>query len=276
MKKILLLIILALTLIGCTKTPEAKVLSTPTNLNHQQNIISFDAVSHATSYIVDINGEEIEITTTTYTIELFGEVTVKVKARAAGYQDSSYSNELVFSIPLSLPDVRYNYSIHSSFDLFIYTFQAGIAIDNITSSTTSISTNDYTFINNQLVFKSTYLKSLDPKLHEFVVSLGTSGQLNLAILITETQLPYLISNNTIDFDSNDITLNVELFGGTIVGLSGNSITSSDYTVSGSSITLHSTFINQYFSTHPNETTLSIKYDLRLGDSYVFGYLFIKK
>jgi hypothetical protein len=102
------------------------------------------------------------------------------------------------------------------------------------------------------------------------------GQLNLAILITETQLPYLISNNTIDFDSNDITLNVELFGGTIVGLSGNSITSSDYTLSGSSITLHSTFINQYFSTHPNETTLSIKYDLRLGDSYVFGYLFIKK
>lgn len=276
MKKILLLIILALTLIGCTKTPEVKVLSTPTNLSHQQNIISFDAVSHATSYIIDINGEEIEITTTTYTIELYGEVTVKVKARAEGYQDSSYSNELVFSIPLSLPDVRYNYSIHSSFDLFIYTFQAGIAIDNITSSTTSISTNDYTFINNQLIFKSTYLKSLDRKLHEFAISLGAMGQLNLTILITETQLPYLISNNTIDFDSNDITLNVELFGGTIVGLSGNSITSSDYTISGSSITLHSTFINQYFSTHPNETTLSIKYDLRLGDSYVFGYLFIKK
>jgi len=273
MKKLFILFVFVILLVGCKNTSEEKTLSTPTNLARINNIISFDEVPFATSYVLSLNDEEITITKTTYTIHLFGEITVKVKAQAEGYIDSPYTDELKFSLPMNFLPVRYNYSIHSSFNLPIYTLPSGVSIANITS-TSSITTQDYEIIDNQLQFKSVYLTTLSKGQHEFTVSFGDLGFLDITISITQTELPYLISYNTVTYTSSDITFIYELFGGSIVGLTGNTISLNDYEISENTLTIHSSFIEQYFIDHPDETTVGFKYDLKLQDAYVFGYVFI--
>ena len=68
----------------------------------------------------------------------------------------------------------------------------------------------------------------------------------------------------------------ELFGGSILNLSGNDISIADYTIIDEELVIKRAYIKQYFISNPEETTLSIKYNLQLGNSYVFGYLFIER
>lgn len=276
MKRILIMSILLLTLIGCQTIEENKELTPPTNLTRLNNVISFDEVFNATSYILWINGEEFEITTTTYTVGPFGDYVVKVKAKAEGYPESTYSDELVFTLPMSFHDVRFNYSIHSNFDLLIYTFEHEVTTYSISGVLPTLEASDFYTIDQKLYIKSSYLKDLIPQSYELTVSQGTMGSFTLNLSIVETELPYIVSYNTMQYDEEDVSFIYELFGGVIVSLSGNNITADDYIIDSNMVTIKSSFIDSYFSSNPDQISLSLKYDLNVGDSYVFGYIFIQK
>lgn len=271
-EKIIIFLLIILSLYGYQTNDNQ--LATPSNVFLQHNIIRYDNVVNATHYVIDVNGEEIEITGTSYYIEAYGDITVRVKARAKDYKDSNYSSVLTLKRAFPFEDIRLNYSIHSSKDLHILTLPENISTVGIMSDDIEIGMHDFTKIDNNLVFKQSYLNTLDKGVYTYAIDLRSFGSFTLEISITDNELPYLVSNNIQSFSGNDLLLNFELFGGSFVGLSGNGITTDDYEITDSTVKISNGFLSQCAMENPEETALSITYDFVLDDHYVFGYIFI--
>ncbi len=274
MKKLISIILIASFIVSCQKE-ETLQLHTPTNLRIYEDMVSFDSVDFATSYVIEINGEEIEITDTYYSLIGYGTFNVRVKAKAEGYIDSTYTRISSFVWLDDYQDVSLNYSIHRSTDLFIYDFDEMTYVISLISRDISIDQQDYYLDDDKLYFTSDYLQSLSLGSYTFEIYMS-KGKFNITITIIDTELPYMTSHNTVTYDDQDMTFIFELFGGSITRLSGNDISIADYTIIGEELVIKRAYINQYFISNPEETSLSIKYNLQLGNSFVFGYLFIEK
>lgn len=100
MKKIVSLLLaigLAFTFAACS--PETETLATPTNIQvSEAGVISWDAVDHATEYVVVIDGVEHTVTTTTYRPDAAGGFTYSVYAKAENYYASAPSEEKTFTV----------------------------------------------------------------------------------------------------------------------------------------------------------------------------------
>jgi hypothetical protein len=274
MKKIILVLLMTIFLVACQKE-ETPQLDTPVNLRIYEDLVSFDSVFNATSYVIEINGEEIEITDTFYPLVGYGTFNVRVKAKAEGYLDSTYTRISSFVWLDDYQDVSLNYSIHRTTDLFIYDFDEMTYVISLISRDISIDQQDYYLDDDKLYFTSDYLQSLSLGSYTYEIYVS-KGKFNITIMIIDTELPYMTSHNTATYDDQDMTFIFELFGGSITSLSGNDISIADYTIIGEELVIKRAYINQYFISNPEETSLSIKYNLQLGNSYVFGYLFIER
>lgn len=278
MRKLIIVVILLFTLVGCKPSDATIRLDTPQNLIHEDSTISFDAVEYATSYVLEVNDEEIILTTTSYTFQTSGAYSIRVKARAEGYLDSFYTDQYSFTIFVNVSDVRFNYSIQSSFDLLAYTFEEDVVITSIQLNETNLSSSNYMYTNQQLMIPSSYLTALDPDLYTFEVNLGLGESFDLVINVMDTNLPYIVSYNTLTYnEGEDINIWYELFGGTIQGLSsGYAIDASDYSIDDNILTIKSSYVSEYFNEFTTQQTLSIRYTLSKNDEYVLGYIFINK
>lgn len=274
MKKLIFVILVISFLFSCQKE-ETPQLDTPVNLRIYEDLVSFDSVLNATSYVIEINGEEIEITDTYYPLVGYGAFNVRVKAKADGYLDSPYTRISSFVWLDTYQDVMLNYSIHRTTDLIIYDFDEPTYVVSLISRDISIDQEDYDLDDDMLYFKSSYLQSLPLGNYTFEIYVS-KGKFNITINIIDTELPYITTHNTVTFDDADLTFMFELFGGSILNLSGNDISIADYTIIDEELVIKRAYIKQYFISNPEETTLSIKYNLQLGNSYVFGYLFIER
>ncbi|HPG43488.1 MAG TPA: hypothetical protein PLJ98_06765 [Acholeplasmataceae bacterium] len=274
MKKLIFILLIASFLVSCQKE-ETLQLHTPTNLRIYEDMVSFDSVFNATSYVIEINGEEIEITDTFYPLVGYGTFNVRVKAKAEGYLDSTYTRISSFVWLDDYQDVSLNYSIHRTTDLFIYDFNEMTYMISLVSRDIFIDRQDYYLDDDKLYFTSDYLQSLSLGSYTYEIYVS-KGKFNITITIIDTDLPYITSHNTVTYNNQDLTFLFELFGGSITSLSGNDISIADYTIIGEELVIKRAYINQYFISNPEETSLSIKYNLQLGNSFVFGYLFIEK
>lgn len=72
---------------------------------------------------------------------------------------------------------------------------------------------------------------------QFGRTVNRRGSFTLRLSIVETNRPYIISYNTVQYDNHTPSVLFELFGGSILGLSGHDITPDDYTIDGSSYLL---------------------------------------
>jgi len=274
MKKLISIILIASFIVSCQKE-ETLQLHTPTNLRIYEDMVSFDSVFNATSYVIEINGEEIEITDTFYPLVGYGTFNVRVKAKAEGYLDSTYTRISSFVWLDDYQDVSLNYSIHRTTDLFIYDFNEMTYMISLVSRDIFIDRQDYYLDDDKLYFTSDYLQSLSLGSYTYEIYVS-KGKFNITITIIDTDLPYITSHNTVTYNNQDLTFLFELFGGSITSLSGNDISIADYTIIGEELVIKRAYINQYFISNPEETSLSIKYNLQLGNSFVFGYLFIER
>jgi len=92
----------------------------------------------------------------------------------------------------------------------------------------------------------------------------------------DTWNPYLTQVGSIHYEvGKDLILHFELFAGSIVSLSGNDITLSDYSIDGSRVIIDGNYIHQKFVSTPERTTLIIAYTLSFNSDTEIGYLFIK-
>ncbi len=100
MKKILLVCLLIfLSILGACSPSEAPLrLSQVLNLKVQKNVLTFDPVENADSYILNINSLNVSITETTFTFETTGLYKVLVKAVGEGYLDSLFSEPINFEV----------------------------------------------------------------------------------------------------------------------------------------------------------------------------------
>ena len=151
MKKLISIILIASFIVSCQKE-ETLQLHTPTNLRIYEDMVSFDSVDFAMSYVIEINGEEIEITDTYYSLIGYGTFNVRVKAKAEGYIDSTYTRISSFVWLDDYQDVSLNYSIHRSTDLFIYDFDEMTYVISLISRDISIDQQDYYLDDDKLYF----------------------------------------------------------------------------------------------------------------------------
>lgn len=274
MKKIIFIILIASFLVSCQKedTPQ---LHTPINLKIYDDLISFDPVLYATSYIIEIDGEEIEITDTFYPLVRYGTFNVRVKAKAQGYLDSVYTRISTFVWLDDYQDVELNYSIHRATDLFIYDFDAMTSVISVNSRDISVGQQDYYLDDDKLYFSSSYLQSLPLGSYTYEIYVS-KGKLHLAITIIDTELPYITTHNTVTFNDNDLTFTFELFGGSLLSLSGNNISTADYTIIDEDLVIKRAYIKNYFISNPEETFLTLTYNLQLGDSLSSNDIIIRR
>jgi hypothetical protein len=274
MKKLLVMILLALLLIGCDES-KLERLGTPTNLRYDE-MIHFDTVQDATSYVIELNNEKITITETFYQVTTPGTYTVRVKAQGVGYQDSLYTEEITFTVSYPFSDFAFIYSIRSIVDVPVGSVAEANEIAQVSLSGDPISTTAYTFENKLFTLKSAYLTTLPIGEQVFTVTTNI-GSFDITINIFDTSTPYMMSKSEIFTDfSTDVTVIYDLFGGSISGLSGNNITASDYTITNNTVTISKTFIENAFTSEPTRETLVIGYTLESRNNVVIGYIFIKK
>lgn len=274
MKKLIFIILIASFLVSC-QNEDTPQLDTPVNLIIYEDLISFDSVLNATSYIIEINGEEIEITDTFYPLVGYGTFNVRVKAKADGYLDSPYTRISSFVWLDTCQDVMLNYSIHRTTDLFIYDFDEPTYVVSLISRDISIDQEDYYLDDDMLYFKSSYLQSLPLGNYTYEIYVS-KGKFDIMITIIDTELPYITTHNTVTFNDNDLTFTFELFGGSILSLSGNNISIADYTIIDEELVIKRAYIKNYFISNPEETVLTITYNLQLGNSLLINDIIIRR
>lgn len=274
MKKLLMMLLLSMVLFGCDD-PKLERIGTPTNLRYEDMIL-FDAVTDATAYVIDLNDEKITITDSFYEVTVPGSYTVRVKAQGEGYQDSLYTEEMTFIVSYPFQDYAFNYSIRSVIDVPVGSVAEANEIAQISFSGNPIDTTAYSFTNRFLTLKSSYLTTLP--IGEQILTVTTDiGSFQISINIFDTSKPYMMSKSEVFTDfSNDVVFIYDLFGGSISGLTGNNITSSDYSIRNNTLTISKTFIESVFSLEPTRETLILEYTLESGNNVVIGYIFIKK
>lgn len=344
MKKIAVFIFLIFILFGCSE-PTLERLNTPQNLVFM-DAIYFEGVKHATSYVLEINGEEVVIDDVHYHIAEEGTYNVRVKAIAFGYDDSPYSQMITFIIdhtfevptsitinnnrilmwdvmtgaikylvlvngesyetlenyfsltqfemsplvinvkaiynqgesiwsnriideegvqPIDL--IQFNYSTNSSFDLIVLISESLLYIKE---SSTDAYINEYDFLENEVSIDTEYLTLLSLGEHEFKI-LTFDGYYVLRINIIDTNSPYMITSQEIYtlFDK-DIICSFDLFDGTIMDLTGSSITPLDFIIVDNIVIINIDYVLTQFEEDHNLFTVTLTYTLQKGDEVITG------
>ena len=178
------------------------------------------------------------------------------------------------SEPFVMTDISLNYSIHSDFDLVIQKLPESIEVTSIILNDIELNSTQFVHDSAGLKLKSSYIKTLSIGEYEFTISTD-QGDFTLDLNVIETTRPYMISKSTVETDfSSNLTFTFELFGGNIKSLSGNSIKSSDYSISGNQLTIKKAFVEESFNATESIETLVLAYSLEVGTHTVIGYIFI--
>ena len=280
MKKLMFIVLVVLTLFGCQPNGSA-VLDTPSNIRREGSRLLFDEVEHATHYVIEINGETTTVTNYYYDFVETGELSVRVKAQAEGYQDSLYSQVYVFVLSNELKDVSYNYSVFSTFDLTIYQFNEDVTIDSLSRSTGVIAESNYTYVNRKLTLNSAFLKVLSKGEHVITVTVADLGSFDVTITMNDVGFPYIVTDPSILFIGEDVTViyalyEEDLYDSDIISITGDGLTEDDYEINENRLTISSTFISSYFQENTTKNALLIKFTLSHPITNVNGFLFIKR
>jgi len=273
---------MAFVLVGCkpNETDELPILATPTNLRNEGYTLHFDPVDYATSYVINVFGEEeIEIEGTSYVLGLYGNFEFRVKARAEGYQDSPYSTYHSFTVTYDYEIIRLFYSTNSDFDLKLIDLDETINISYIHSNTDTITDFDYFMSDQMLYLKAAFLKTNTLGFHELQILLSNDSIKRVHIYLTDTLHPFRVTDMAILYKDEDVIVQFELFGGTIEGITHMNqqvLGPDDYVVDGSFVIIKKAYIDNFFETHPSYESISLAFDIQKGDKYYLQQIFIDK
>jgi len=253
-------------------------LSAPANLNYVDGILFWDLVPGAKYYEIYVDSQLYTTSDTSKILPLYGTIRREIKIRAYFILGrSEFSPSIFASGELTiLSSTTKNYSKQSSFDLEVKTFENNatiLSVIDIMDQTVDLSNLN---VSGQTVsLKSAYLKALPEGMNIFIVETNF-GSHEIKINITNTSRPYMITGSEIHTNfANDVEVYYELFSGEVLSLSGNEITTSDYTITNNKVVIDKEYIKDQFDKVPNRTTLILGYTLQSGDNVVVGYIFIK-
>jgi len=156
---------------------------------------------------------------------------------------------------------KYQYSIHSNFDLKLYTYDDEIKSIKILLLDDEISNDNYYNKDNTIYLKSNYIKSIYKSEEDsnYLHTLETNlGKHEIDLEIHEKDLPYIytelkVESNLID----DIKFEFEMFDYEFEEVIEKSITDSDYTFNNNVVTIKNNYIKNYFNNNENKTQLML-------------------
>jgi len=85
-------------LVACSPDASLSRLDKPIGITVTKNVVSYESVANATSYILNISGTNVTTTQTSYTIEEEGTFNVRIKAVGSGYLDSLFSDQVTVTV----------------------------------------------------------------------------------------------------------------------------------------------------------------------------------
>lgn len=279
MKKISLILSLisVLLLVGCTDNKPLVRLSTPKNLVFSEDTLTFDAVDHATSYLILADDFSVTTQTNSYTFTGAGTYRVRVIAKADGYLDSLFSSQIEVVIQTDPGDptpTRLDAPTNLEFSENTLTFDAvehatnyKIIGDNID---VVVTTNHYTFTTDGVHRVSIIAQASGYKDSLF------SEEIEV-IVVFEDSKPFVISTNglTTNFES-DIIITFESVGFTFKGLNGYEVTQSNYTYQNDVLTIDIEYIESVFDNNPERDSLIFSYTFEKETQTHLGFITIKK
>ena len=275
-KKILIItsLLFTLVLVGCTTTKPLTRLKTPENLNVSGDTLTFDKVDFATGYLIIGNSLRLETSTNSYTFEP-GSYKVRVVAKAEGYLDSLFSEEIEFTVNEEpVVENRLGTPKNLVFGENTLTFDS---VPNATSYViigeginAVVTTNKYTFTKDGVHRVSVVAKAMG-----YGDSL-LSQELEVIVVFPDSK-PFVTSSKDITTNfKNDTLISFESVDYTFKGVYGYEIGSSDYSYSNNILTIKSSYLKTVFDSNPDKTSLIFSYTFEKGDQTHLGFITIKK
>lgn len=274
MKKIISIIlgIVVIILVGCVKKQPIEMLNPPKNLMFSDNTLTFDEVLNATSYVIEVDGINIEISTNSYTFEEEGIYLVRVYAKGENYLDSSYSNQIeikvvnekndLISSPKNLRFINNTLTFDSVEGASSYSIHG---LDEIIT----VLTNSYTFTESGIFYITVIANSINNE-----KSLK-SNELEI-IVVFENSDPFVIKrfNEKSDLLS-DTSFTFEMAGANFDSLIGRNITPEDYYFDNNKLTIKVNYLKNEFEKHP-DSPIILTYSFIKENKNHFGFVTITK
>ncbi|MGN0594393.1 MAG: CIA30 family protein, partial [Hominimerdicola sp.] len=116
---------------------------------------------------------------------------------------------------------------------------------------TALSSSNYSISGTTITIKSSYLKTLEPSKYEFTLVCTEGNNPTFTIDVDDSSItPAIIDKESVTIDKNpkkctDVTINMTLNGSTLKGINNKGVAlvqGSDYTVSGSTVTIKKSYL----------------------------------
>lgn len=258
---------------------KVRFLKYPEDIQILNNQVYFEQDQDAQSYDVEINGEVYNTLEDLPPYLEPGVYDIRVKARSDIYNESEYSPMVTIKLDENSrirSEHQYFYSIHSSFELPIYTYpypglnyikvhQTDGFKENYQVLETLTQRMDYYAAQNTIYFSTTYMnymKSLfkeDEFQRQVVLTFEVQTNLGdhyITIRVNQLETPYSYNGNVQKSNFNDdVTFKFETFDYEFVGIKGYLISDDDYTYKDGILTMSANFINKVYSQSRNSLQL---------------------
>ena len=178
--------------------------------------------------------------------------------------------------PVTYTDIEYTVSYNQLSDLDLEVLlDDSAALDFITTDAVLFDEFSYTYIDGVITFQKEYLQTLSDGV--IVVKIHTDkDKYIITVEIIDDRIAVLSSSPIVNYDEEiNINLSFELYGGSVVKLSGNNISTFDYEVEGNSVIINSSYIQNTITNDPLTETIIVSYYLENKGFVTIGYIFIE-
>ena len=242
----------------------------------EEDAFVWDGVEDALHYLVDVNGDETQVETTTFPLEGLDEGAVyTLRVRAVFDDGVSAYGQSVYHLTLAISE-----TVETSFNVLsvralVVDLEAEAIEGLLLEGHDKVSETRFDYDGERLRLDHRLFQGRDEEddvVFDFILE-GMRHRIVVELFAEEK--PYMISDNSLTYVSEqDIVLTFELFGGTFENLSGNTITEDEWSESDGVLTIDYGFVERILDDNPERETIILGYHLKHGDFIVVGYIFI--
>lgn len=218
-KQLLILIMIMISLSSC-QVESIESLGTPGSMTINNHTLTLDPIENATSYIIEINGEMIEIDDIEYVLT-HGNYDIRYQGVNRN-QSTDFSDIFHFEIIDIIEEKSFEYSIHSTKDLKVG--DANDALEYYTLSFNGGIVDDILkIVDNQLLIDHQAFAALLIEGEDVDLIIDTNeGLYQWTISPIATYNPYVMTNEQLSInDADALTFELDLFETQIISLSTN-------------------------------------------------------
>ncbi|MBI9008568.1 MAG: hypothetical protein JEZ05_00930 [Tenericutes bacterium] len=242
------------------------------NISVEDNVLSWNDIIDAASYIILVNGTEYEIDANTYSLINLVDGVNSITIQAV-YPIGVSNVSDIFYVASNLIEtgtIDFQYSKNSVIDIIIWEDLSKQDLYLLDIDEEFIDLNSYISLDNEHIeIKSSALVDLGVGVFRFYLVQGTNKTL-LQIDINDKVKPYIISSTNIATSGEeDIYLQFELFDGEIYSINGTREDTVQYQLNENILMIEKEFISSKFESN---TFFILSYVINIDDSSVIGYL----